>query len=112
MLINFCDSAFAIGESAVDKNIRYLKQIKQRNTQQIYDADNVCLCQIIKPHNFLQFEFLTYGFERDHLKELASKDQENKIQLVKELSNQGKSQRQIAQELGMALGTVNKYLNK
>lgn len=33
MLINFCDSSFSIGESSTDKNIRYLKQIKARNTE-------------------------------------------------------------------------------
>ncbi|MEJ7847557.1 MAG: AAA family ATPase [Pyrinomonadaceae bacterium] len=33
MLINFCDSSFAIGESAKDKGLRYLKQIKVRNAE-------------------------------------------------------------------------------
>ena len=33
MLINFCDSAFAIGESQQDSGIRYLKQIKARNVE-------------------------------------------------------------------------------
>ena len=46
MLINFCDSSFSIGESSKDNAIRYLKQIKQRNTEQIYDSENVCVCQI------------------------------------------------------------------
>jgi RecA-family ATPase len=36
MLINFCDSAFAIGESASNAGVRYLKQIKQRNTECVY----------------------------------------------------------------------------
>jgi hypothetical protein len=48
MLINFCDSSFSIGESSSDKNIRYLKQIKARNTEIIYDTENVCVCQIDK----------------------------------------------------------------
>jgi hypothetical protein len=33
MLINFCDSAFAIGKSSNDKDLRYLKQIKQRSKE-------------------------------------------------------------------------------
>ncbi len=69
MLINFCDSSFSIGESNVDKKLRYLKQIKSRNTEIIYDTDNVCVCQIDKPYNFLQFEFLNFGSEREHLKQ-------------------------------------------
>ncbi|HLC17289.1 MAG TPA: LuxR family transcriptional regulator, partial [Thermodesulfovibrionia bacterium] len=48
MLINFCDSAFAIGESAKDKGLRYLKQIKCRNSQMIYDTENVILCELLK----------------------------------------------------------------
>lgn len=110
MLINFCDSSFSIGESHSDKNIRYLKQIKQRNTEQIYDAENVCVCQIDKPFNFLLFEFLNFGTEREHLKQPTDKDKETNIEKVKELSRQGKSQRQISTEMGISLGAVNKYL--
>jgi len=110
MLINFCDSSFSIGESHSDKNLRYLKQIKQRNTEQIYDAENVCVCQIYKPSNFLLFEFLNFGKEWEHLKQHTEKDKENTIEKVKELSQQGKSQRIISAELGISLGAVNKYL--
>lgn len=112
MLINFCDSSFTIGESAQDKNLRYIKQIKQRNTEQIYDTENVCVCQISKPYNFLEFEFVDYGDERTHLKELNKVDKEGLIEKVKELSADGKTQRQIRDELGISLGAVCKYLNK
>lgn len=44
MLSNFCDSAFAIGQSSSDSSLRYLKQLKQRNTEQIYDSENVYVC--------------------------------------------------------------------
>jgi hypothetical protein len=110
MLINFCDSAFTIGGSYTDKNIRYIKQIKQRNTEVIYDSENVCVCQIQKVVNFLQFEFLNLGNERQHLKQLDEGDRESIIEQVKELSAQGKSQRDISAELGISLGAVNKYI--
>lgn len=112
MLINFCDSSFSIGESHSDKNIRYLKQIKSRNTEIIFDADNVCVCQIAKPYNFLGFEFLNFGREREHLKQHTEQDRENIISKVKEFNQLGKSQRQISSELGISLGAVNKYLKK
>lgn len=102
MLINFCDSSFTIGESQTDKNLRYLKQIKARNTEVLYDADNVCLCQIDKPHNFLQFEFLTFGHEQEHLKQYSEKDNEQQVEMVKELNQQGKSLREIGNELGIS----------
>lgn len=110
MLINFCDSCFAIGESFNDKHLRYIKQIKARNTEIIFDSENVGVCQIQKPNNFLEFEFLTFGTEREHLKQFSEKDRESVIERAKELSQKGYSQRQISSELNISLGAVNKYL--
>ena len=110
MLINFVDSCFAIGESHTDKNLRYLKQIKARNTEIIYDTENVLNSQIQKLSNFLEFEFSGIGNERIHLKQYSEKDRQNLIVKSKELSSNGYSQREIARELSIAVGTVNKYL--
>jgi archaellum biogenesis ATPase FlaH len=110
MLINFCDSSFSIGESHSDKNLRYLKQIKQRNTEQIYDAENVCICQIDKPFNFLQFEFVNFGTEREHLKQHTEKDKENLNEKVNELKQQGRSLREIGVELGISHMKVSRIL--
>jgi RecA-family ATPase len=110
MLINFCDSSFSIGESHSDKNLRYLKQIKQRNTEQIYDAENVCICQIDKPSNFLQFEFVNFGTEREHLKQHTEKDKETLNERVNELKEQGRSLREIGTELGISHMKVSRIL--
>lgn len=112
MLSNFADSIFAIGESAKDKSLRYLKQIKARNTEIIYDAENVATFQIIKPENFLTFEFIGFGNEREHLKEFSAKDKDDLIERAKNLSTEGKTQREIAAELHISVGAVNKYLKK
>jgi len=85
MLINFCDSSFSIGESNTDKSLRYIKQIKQRNTEQIYDAENVCICQIDKPFNFLQFEFVDFRTEQEHLKQISESDKTEIENNIKEL---------------------------
>lgn len=85
MLINFCDSSFSIGESNTDKSLRYLKQIKQRNTEQIYDAENVCICKIDKPYNFLLFEFVDYGTEREHLRQVSESEKTEIENGIKEL---------------------------
>jgi len=112
MLINFCDGCFAIGESTKDKSIRYLKEIKQRNLPFAYDANNVIVCEVCKPDNFLQFRFLEYGCECVHLRQMTDKDRDELIARAKELSSQGKSQREIKEELGVSLGTVNNWLKK
>lgn len=99
MLMNFIDSSFAIGESHTDKNIRYLKQIKERYTEKIYDAENVCVCQIDKPLNFLLFEFVNYGTENEHLKQYTEKDNDKQNDKIIELRQQGRSFREIGKEL-------------
>lgn len=102
MLINFCDSSFSIGESNIDKSLRYLKQIKARNTEILFDAENVCVCQIDKPINFLQFEFMNFGKEWEHLKLYTDKDKEDMKEKVIELKQQGRSFREIGKELNIS----------
>jgi DNA-binding NarL/FixJ family response regulator len=110
--MNFCDSSFAIGSSCIDKNVRYLKQIKQRNTEQLYGADNVCVCQIDKPKNFVRFELIKYGIESEHLKQHNEKDTEQQGQQVIELKQQGRSLREIGAELGISHQTVKRILDR
>lgn len=74
-LANFADSVFTIGESHKDKSLRYFKQLKARATEVMYDAQNVIICEVSKPSNFLGFEFLEFGSEKDHLKETTDKEQ-------------------------------------
>lgn len=112
MLINFCDSSFAIGESSCDKGIRYLKQIKARNTEILYDTENVIVCQISKPENFLKFEFLNYGSEREHLRQISETDREQKISEVLELKSQGVSNIEIARRFGVSESAIRKWIKK
>ncbi len=111
-LINFCDSAFAIGESSQDKHLRYLKQIKARATEIVYDSDNVCLYQITKPCNFLQFDFIGYGNEREHLRQQTEQDQQSTIDKTIELKKQGRSLREIGKELGISHMKVSRILKE
>ena len=112
MLINFCDSVFTIGESTNDKCIRYFKQIKARNTEIIYDADNVIVCQIEKPHNFLKFDFIEFSTEREHLKQFNENDREQRISEALELKKQGFSNVEIARKFCVSEGAVRKWIKK
>ncbi|MGZ3873380.1 MAG: AAA family ATPase [Mucilaginibacter sp.] len=109
MLMNFCDSAFTIGESNQDKSLRYLKQIKQRNTEQVYGAGNVCLCRINKPSNFLQYEFVGYGSEAEHLRK-PKPEKEELISQAVSLRQQGLSLREIAAQLNITHQKVDRVL--
>ena len=120
LLINFADSAFAIGQSCAQTGLCYLRQIKQRNTRQVYSPDNVCLCRIIKEApddakavNFLRFEFDGHSAEQPHLHNRERYQGQHRQQLAKQvtaLAATGLSQRQIAGELKIGLGTVNKLM--
>jgi RecA-family ATPase len=110
MLMNFCDSAFTIGQSSSDKDLRYLKQIKQRNTEQVYGLTNVCLCQVIKPLNFLQFEFVNYGNELDHLRKPGDKLSDTDMETAEQWRQQGLTLRQIAEKMGITFSKVDRLL--
>jgi len=110
MLMNFCDSAFTIGESQADKDLRYLKQIKQRNTEQVYGADNVCLCQIVKPVNFLQYEFVAYANEWDHLRKPKEDNNSSLTRDAVALHNQGFTLREIGKALGTSFQKIDRVL--
>lgn len=112
MLINFCDSSFAIGESHMDKNLRYIKQIKARNCEMIYDTENVAICQIKKSTNFLHFEFLRFGTEQEHLRQLSTKERKNRIAEAFEMHKKGMSNVQIAKNFDVTEGAIRKWLIK
>jgi len=110
MLMNFCDSAFTIGQSSADKDLKYLKQIKQRNTEQVYGFSNICLCRVNKPVNFLQFEFADYGSEIDHLRKASERLSTPQIEQAVQLKLEGKSLREIANIMGINYQKVDRLL--
>lgn len=112
MLMNFCDSAFTIGESMMDKSLRYLKQIKQRNTDQVYGTDNICVCSITKPDNFLQYAFIEYGTEADHLRKPKYDDGVDHTDEVVQLRAEGLTLRDIAKKVGISYQKVDRLLKK
>ncbi len=66
-LSNFIDNSFAIGRSHLRPDLRYIKQMKQRNRPETFGDDNVILCRLEKPNNFPKFTFLECTGERQHL---------------------------------------------
>lgn len=109
-LYNFFDSVFAIGKSAKDSNLRYIKQLKVRFGDYQYDADNVITCSIEKVGSFLQFIQTGFSDEKEHLKELSEKDASQEFDNVKQLAGQGKSIRDIAKELNISKSKVGRLL--
>lgn len=110
-LANFADSIFAIGESSQDKNLRYIKQLKSRETEIEYDSENVIECIIKKEDNYLHFELLRLGRERDHLRQIESDELESQIISLRE-SNPELSLRELAEQAGTNHMKVKRVLDR
>lgn len=103
-MANFFDAMVAIGRCVIDPNLRYIKQVKNRNTITKYGADNVLVCELNKGEqgNFLHFEILRTADESDLLQSADFNTREYRMEQIKNLTAQGLSQRHIAKELGVS----------
>ena len=111
-LMNFTDSCFAINKSFKDESIRYIKQIKARNTEILYGDDNVIICNKVKASNILELQLMGYGRESEHLKELSQDDVDFRIMEAARMKAEGVSNTQIGKEFGVSEGAVRKWLKK
>jgi RecA-family ATPase len=112
MLMNFCDSSFAIGTSSEKHSYKYIKQIKQRNTEHIYHSGNIILCNIEKQTNFLKFQFVDFDDELNHLKTYNSSDIETRDEEMKQLISEGLSNVDVANQLNLSEGAIRKRRKK
>ncbi|PQJ81478.1 AAA family ATPase [Polaribacter glomeratus] len=112
MLMNFCDSSFAIGSSSQEPSFRFIKQIKQRNTEHLYHSENVVVCSVDKETNFLEFQFVGFDSEKNHLKTYGSSDLEERDVQMELLISEGLSNTKIADRLGLSEGAIRKRIKK
>ena len=110
-LINFFDAAFAIGKSAAEAGIKYVKQVKVRTGKEVYGDHHVMLCTIEQQNRFLQFVEQGCGDEAEHLKRPKATDISVKKARVMELKAKGMSVREIAEASGIPKSTVGRLLN-
>lgn len=111
-LYNFFDSVFAIGKSARDERLRYVKQVKVRAGAYRYDSDNVILYEIVHDKENVHFEFKGFANEKEHLKEADEKEKNGLEENVLELIRQGKSYRDVAATMGISKSLVGKIVKK
>lgn len=110
-LANFADSMFAIGRSAKGENLRYIKQIKSRNSSIEHGSDNVLVTEIERCDNMLQFVPVGYSSESEHLclqRGTAAIDYAQ----VMELHNGGLSVRDIAELMGISKSSIQRIIKQ
>lgn len=108
-LYNFFDSVFAIGKSAKDENLRYIKQLKMRYGNFEYGGNHVIVCAIEKADDFLRFVTLGHATESAHLKEITEEERNRMKSDAQSLHSQGMSYREIGEQLGISKSTVERY---
>lgn len=110
-LSNFCDTVFCIGESAKGSNIRYLKQLKNRNYPIEFNENNVIECELVKENSFVHFKFTTFNTEDQHLKKI-NELVDDRIDEILEFKKQGLSNVKIAKHLSISEGAVRRRMKK
>ena len=111
-IINFMDSAFAIGRSATDEHLRYIKQVKVRNGAVEYGADSVLLCEMDTEGGWLHFRDLGTVEERTQLREQTDKEDDRINSTIRRMTEDGSSCREIAAVTGLSAATVSRRLKK
>ena len=111
-LYNFFDSVFAIGKSAKNPRLRYVKQLKVRAGAFEYGPENVIVYEIVKTGGYTHFEFREYSSERAHLK-IQEEPLEDELETtITRLMKENKTIRQIAEEVGVSKSKVGRIVQK
>lgn len=115
-LSNFADGIFAIGKSTSENNERYLKHLKCRNAEMLYHENNVITLELKKEDNFLGFHLLGFDSEQKHLMSEEQKQQQkekgDRIAAVRDMVEEGMTQKQIAEQLAISQGQVSKIIKR
>ena len=111
-LMNFFDQGIAVGISAKDSRLRYVKQVKTRSLETTYDSENVIVYEVVMVNGTLRYEYMGHAREEEHLKHGNPADDMDEILAILKLKAAGKSLREIAETLEISLGKVQRRLKK
>lgn len=111
MMSKGVDNIFAIGQSRRDSAERYIKHLKPRNAEVLYDGSHVPVFKLEKiGGNFLGFAFTEFSSEKAMLAEPKDGTDWPLIDRIKRMHDEGMSIRAIADRLGRSKTSVHRYL--
>ncbi|MEQ1764625.1 MAG: AAA family ATPase [Pyrinomonadaceae bacterium] len=110
-LASGADNVFAIGQSRRNSGERYIKHLKPRNAEAMYDGSHVPVFRLNKiGGNFLGFAFNEFASEAVLLAEPKEGKDWPMIERIKQMHDEKKSIRAIADELDLTKTSVHRYL--
>ncbi|MEP7074978.1 MAG: AAA family ATPase [Acidobacteriota bacterium] len=111
-LASSADSVIAIGQSRVDSDLRYLKQVKACDARPAYDTEHLPVFRIGRiEDNFLGFDFEELGSETEHISVARDSTDWKLIDEMHGLAASGKTQREIADMCRTSKTRVNRLLS-
>lgn len=112
MLINLCDSAFALGLSAQDKDLRYVKQIKVRSAEKEFGQNNVQIIEMNGTGNFLHFDYVGSAREKEHLQETTLETVKSLEEQIIDMHKQNMSMQSITKQLDTYYSKVRRTIKR
>ncbi len=110
VLSDLADTVIGISGSIKHKNIRYIKELKNRGHEITFDKDNVLVCETTSENDFLELKKVGLSSEREHLVE--RKSDELTFEKITELKLEGLSNVKIAKKFGVNDKTIGNILRR
>lgn len=116
MKSNFADAVFSIGRSATDKNLRYIKQLKVRSAELVFDTENVATYELTTEGGFLHFAPIGYSSEFEHLRQADNNEKTDRgadqYAQIQELRRIGFEGARLAEKIGITKSAISKIESK
>ena len=109
-LMALIDNALAVGVSAKDSQLRYVKTVKFRDDEYPYPAEKVALYRIDKQDCYTKFVYLGRDDEREHLRQRNRETMLEDMQECLDLQAKGLTLKQIETETGISKSTVHRRI--
>ena len=111
VIANYADSIFAIGQSRRETGERYIKHVKIRSSELIFDRAHIPVFRLKKiGGNFLGLEFQRFAPELELLRDTGDKREWETIDTIKQMTDGGMSIRAVAAELQLSKSTAHRML--
>lgn len=111
-LMALIDNALAVGVSAKDSQVRYVKTVKFRDDEYPYPAESVAVYRIEKQDCYTQFVYQGRDDEREHLRKKNKFTEMEDMQEFLDLQAKGMTLKQIAEETGSTKSTIHRKIKK